>query len=287
MNLSVTPLSALTLLSSSCHERGLVHAYWAANFWALYLFADRVLVKAAPFLPSLLVPGPLVDLPSPTKGLVRQVRTGVLPGVTPTAAALFTFAAIIPALVAVAKSAASAQKGQRADWAVFVRALGHAALSAFVFGWHVHEKAILVALVPLGLISTERPSDGKIYLRLSAAGLYALFPLFTHPRELVTKALLYVAFMRLVWCLLETHFNSSSASSVSPPFVMCGWDRLYAGVIFGVFAFCELVHPLCMAGQMEFLPLMVTSVSCAIGVVSCWVASAASLSSTLHHSAKM
>eukprot|EP00613_Pedinella_sp_CCMP2098_P073673 CAMPEP_0171930772 /NCGR_PEP_ID=MMETSP0993-20121228/28915_1 /TAXON_ID=483369 /ORGANISM="non described non described, Strain CCMP2098" /LENGTH=493 /DNA_ID=CAMNT_0012570681 /DNA_START=1 /DNA_END=1479 /DNA_ORIENTATION=+ len=205
---------------NACHERGLVHAYWAANIWALYLFTDRVLAFSAkrfPPLGSLLMRRAAAFLPagehhaSPSSGLVGSIATAVLPNVSPSVSAIITLAAIVPALVATAAGARAIRR-RRSDTPeeessagrsnmMFDRSLVHASLSAFMFGWHVHEKAILMSLVPLSFVavSGEHPEDAFLFLRLSGVGLFALFPLFTRPRETPTKALLYLCYMRLAW----------------------------------------------------------------------------------------
>jgi alpha-1,3-glucosyltransferase len=157
------------------------------------------------------------------------------------------------------------------------------ALSAFVFGWHSHEKAILVALIPLGLVAPLGADEARLYLRLSGLGIFALFPLFTHPRETPTKVLLYLSFMRLAWNLLADQTPTegdqpkrgslSGKHRISPRTV----DWCFMGALLAVFAFSEVVHPIAFRGQFEFLPLMLTSVVCAAGVVLCWGTSAASL----------
>src|SRR3546814_11424263 len=73
--------------------RGLVHAYWAPNVWALYMFADRVLLLVVRRFPSL---HPLlgVDLSgaaaaSSTAGMVGDFGTSVLPSPRPVHTILF------------------------------------------------------------------------------------------------------------------------------------------------------------------------------------------------------
>lgn len=34
-------------------------------------------------------------------------------------------------------------------YTVFLRAIAHCGFASFMFGWHVHEKAIMLVLVPL------------------------------------------------------------------------------------------------------------------------------------------
>ncbi|KAH8429445.1 ALG6/ALG8 family glucosyltransferase [Aspergillus melleus] len=60
-------------------SRGLCHAYWAPNIWAMYSFTDRVLIQLAPRL------GLTVNqeaLASVTRGLVGDTSFAVLPEVT-------------------------------------------------------------------------------------------------------------------------------------------------------------------------------------------------------------
>ncbi len=48
-------------------------------------------------------------------------------------------------------------------------------------------------------------------------------------------------------------------------FLMVNWLLLGA-----VFVFCEIVHPLAMSPSLPFLPLMTTSVVCAIQLTLAW-----------------
>jgi alpha-1,3-glucosyltransferase len=50
-----------------------------------------------------------------------------------------------------------------------------------MFGWHVHEKAILMVIIPLGLIATESTFHAKSFLFLSTVGHFSLFPLLFQP----------------------------------------------------------------------------------------------------------
>jgi alpha-1,3-glucosyltransferase len=269
---SVVHGASTATLTNACHERGLVHAYWAANSWALYLTADHVIFKALRKLHAIAPALPLPNLPSvlegasATAGLVGRVSTRVLPQITPAIAAALTLLAMLPALVATA-AAAKLSLRQR-DSSVFERSLAHASLSAFVFGWHVHEKAILGALVLLGLLaSAQRPRDATHFLRLSALGGFALFPLFTHPRETPTKLLIFLASLRLAYLAL----GSPRMQAV---------DQLFAILLANLFVFNEIVHPLLFAPRhlLEFLPLMLTSTLCSLGICACWCMSAAQLS---------
>ena len=60
--------------------RGLCHAYWAPNIWALYSFADRILLVIAPYF------GLAIDrnaITSVTRGLVGDTAFAILPNITP------------------------------------------------------------------------------------------------------------------------------------------------------------------------------------------------------------
>ncbi len=51
------------------------------------------------------------------------------------------------------------------------------AFSSFLFGWHVHEKAILLILMPLSCLSIKDAQIGSLYFLMSFISNYSLFPL--------------------------------------------------------------------------------------------------------------
>ncbi|CAG8648107.1 15745_t:CDS:2, partial [Acaulospora morrowiae] len=70
-------------------KRGLCHAYWAPNFWALYSFVDRVLIIAAKRLGWELNE---VAISSFTRGLVGDTNYAILPQVQANHTFMVTFA---------------------------------------------------------------------------------------------------------------------------------------------------------------------------------------------------
>jgi alpha-1,3-glucosyltransferase len=61
-------------------QRGLCHAYWAPNFWALYSFVDRVAIHLTPFVGFEIRNAKAVS--SLTRGLVGDSSFAVLPEIT-------------------------------------------------------------------------------------------------------------------------------------------------------------------------------------------------------------
>ncbi|TPX33389.1 hypothetical protein SmJEL517_g03746 [Synchytrium microbalum] len=165
-------------------KRGLCHAYWAPNFWALYAFADRVLVRVAKLLGLLWIK----ELPTLTRGLVGDVSFGVLPNITPLHTLIATVLSQVPSIIRVWQSPTPDE---------FIHSITMCAFGSFMFGWHVHEKAILLGIVPFSLIATKSEKHARLFYLLSIAGSFSLFPLLFKAAEGPIKLCLLALFAML------------------------------------------------------------------------------------------
>lgn len=138
-----------------------------------------------------------------------------------------------------------------------------AALGAFEFGWHVHEKAVLVGLIPLaGLVGVKGGGMlGEAFLWLSIGSGVGLFPLVEGLGESLFKVAHYAAYHILaVGTLLDGQR-------------LCGWRGLSIGAyaVGGVFlegyAGAGGMHRWVFGERLEFLPLMLVSVYSSIGIM--------------------
>jgi alpha-1,3-glucosyltransferase len=141
--------------------RGLNHAYWAPNAWALLTAADRVLLQCE-WLHAIFLSHPClicydrVDIDakrfgasisidvsgvsSSSRGLVGDTSFAVLPNVKP----MHTFL-----ITVIFQSVFLVKLWRTPTYRSFLTALTLCGYTSFMFGWHVHEKAILLVLVPL------------------------------------------------------------------------------------------------------------------------------------------
>lgn len=67
-------------------------------------------------------------------------------------------------------------------WDTFIGSVTLCGYASFLFGWHVHEKAILLVIIPFSLIAVKNRRFLSAFGPLAVAGHVSLFPLlFTTP----------------------------------------------------------------------------------------------------------
>jgi alpha-1,3-glucosyltransferase len=225
-------------------KRGLSHAYWAPNFWALYNFADKIL--------SIIKKSNTYS--SNTRGLVQTFEHVELPSVQPIVTFAITIAFMIPCFIKLCF-----QKSKD-NFGGFVKPLVICAVTSFMFGWHVHEKAILMAIIPLTLIIWESEANSKYFIFLSIVGHYSLFPLLFTPNLTIIKLSMFIAYTSLSFYFLK---NLRKIPVIEKLYLLgLGLLFLYEHVIQYVIG---------LDRNLPFLPLMLTSVYCALGISYFWL----------------
>jgi alpha-1,3-glucosyltransferase len=235
--------------------RGLTHAYWAANAWALYCGADKLLGAALPRL-GVPVAAPAANLAG---GVVGAGEFAVLPQVGAGATAACVLLALLPCLASLWRRPAPGR---------LPAAVAYSALCGFMFGYHVHEKAVLVALVPLGAVALRSAARAADWLLLAAAGCYGLLPLLHEAQEYPIKVCALVAFLAAAHTGVGHALGGGKRSGGA-----AWWPRHYRLYCWGLVAlelFNSCAHPLLLGERLPFLPLLLTSVYCALGVAWVW-----------------
>ena len=233
-------------------KRGLTHAYWAPNFWALYNFTDRLFSfcqkKIGIELQS-------CDGGASTKGLVTDTIHCTLPSVPPVIPFVLTLLAQVPVLWKLWFDRGS-------NPVQFLRALILCNFCSFMFGWHVHEKAILLMIIPMAVLAMvgNPHTDSVHFFLLSSIGNFSLFPLLYQERETVIKFLLLLCHILAIWIALFKHRRKTSkpsnTSSIGQTLVLVSIP-----VTFLLAEFVLRILP-----TLQFLPLMIYSLFSSIGV---------------------
>ncbi|KAI9375638.1 glycosyl transferase [Aspergillus egyptiacus] len=238
-------------------SRGLCHAYWAPNIWAMYSFTDRVLI---PLAPRLGLPINHEALTSVTRGLVGDTSFAVLPEVSKEHTFALTLLFQLLPLI---------KLWRRPDPDTFVGALTLCGYASFLFGWHVHEKAVLLIIIPLSLIALKDRRYFGAFRPLAVAGHVSLFPLLFTAAEFPIKTV-YTIF----WLVLFLFAFDRIAPVPERPriFLLDRFSLLYITVSIPLIVYCSLVHQLIFGlERYPFIPLMFTSSYSALGVVGSWV----------------
>ncbi|XXG96467.1 hypothetical protein Hte_002750 [Hypoxylon texense] len=237
-------------------SRGLCHAYWAPNVWAVYSFIDRVMIFVAPRSG---LPVKMEAVNSVTRGLVGDTAFAVLPEITPRMCFALTLLFQVIPLV---------KLFVRPSWDAFIGAVTLCGYSSFLFGWHVHEKAILLVIIPFSLIALKDRRHLGAFRPLAVSGHVSLFPLLFTPAEFPIKTV-YTIFWLILFLIV---FDRMAPASRRPRFFL--FDRftnLYITVSIPLIVYCSLLHPAIFGKSYEFLPLMFMSSYSAIGVIGSWI----------------
>ena len=211
--------------------RGLVHDYWAPNFWALYSGLDRFL-------------GSLERLETGSSTPIGPHILMALPNVSVSASVLLTVCGYF-ALFALLLSPSR----KPPPFGVWV-GLGNAV--AICFGWHVHEKAVLMIQVPL-LMAGLAGKISKIHVwRLSLVANVAVMPLLHRREEVVLNWLIMAAGALLQAVIFDLKLEKF-------------WSLLAVSAQF----YGDFLHSFLLGKRLWFLPLALNSVMSAVLLGQC------------------
>ncbi|CAN8318489.1 unnamed protein product [Cochlearia groenlandica] len=244
--------------------RGLCHAYWAPNFWVFYIILDKGLA----FLLRKL--GFEIQIPSAsfTGGLVGDSSPfAVLPQITPLTTFAMVLLAVTPCLI---KAWRKPQPALVARWIAYAYTCG------FLFGWHVHEKASLHFTIPLAIIAVHSVEDAKHYFLVSIVSCYSLFPLLHEPQEYLIKVQLLLLHSMVMWLgFTAQHADEKSlkkeTGDIKSKFEIGCFEKSYLMGLVIVEMVSQFLHPYLLGDKFPFMPLMLISTYCAVGIVYSWI----------------
>lgn len=250
-------------------DRGLCHAYWAPNFWVFYIMFDKV------FALLLVKLGFYIEAPkaSFTGGLVGDSSPfSVLPTITPMITFILVLLAISPCLV---KAWRNPTPKMVSRWVSYAYTCG------FLFGWHVHEKASLHFVIPLSVTALKSSDDAKHYFILSIVSCYSLFPLLFEAQEYPIKVTFLLLYASLAWLGFSSRFPGTIPSSSmketkenksgTPVFSIGYLGQSYLFGLIVVEIWGQFLHPIIFGDRLPFLPLMMISLYCALGMMYSWI----------------
>lgn len=129
---------------------------------------------------------------------------------------------------------------------------------------------ILLGYFCFSILSVMEARDANIFLILSVVGHYSLFPLLYPDSLLLIKVLLLI---------LHSMYSFHSLSKIYP-LNICKYslpllnhiESMYILGLVLIFLYENAIHyVLGISKILPFLPLMITSVYCSIGVIYCWI----------------
>lgn len=243
-------------------QRGLCHAYWAPNVWVFYNLMDKLLTRfLLPFFSNCASSSSSSPAAHMTGGLVEDAGFQCLPSITPKITLLLTLCTMLPALAVLFL---------RPHTKLFMSTLVYCLLCSFMCGWHVHEKAVLMVLIPLSLCTLESLSEARISVFLSIIGTVSLFPLLYQPTEFVLKILLLLFHSGLSYFLLTTEWQEiQELRRIRYIGLLSKFQQFYLSLIVPLLICVHIVCPFFLP-KFEFLPLLMMSLYCAVGTVHGW-----------------
>ncbi|KAE9969246.1 hypothetical protein EG327_010708 [Venturia inaequalis] len=221
-------------------SRGLCHAYWAPNVWAMYSFTDRILIYLAPHF-NLPVNHDAIN--SVTRGLVGDTAFAVLPEITPRHTFILTIGTQIPALLKLFFRPSSHN---------FLSALILTSYSSFLFSWHVHEKAILLIILPFTLLCLHDRRHLGAFRPLAVAGHVSLFPLLYTAQEFPVKVI-----YTILWLVVFlSAFDKLAPASPQPRFFLLDrFSTVYIAIAIPLILYTSLLHGLIFKNNLEQIPI--------------------------------
>ncbi|CAF0773228.1 unnamed protein product [Didymodactylos carnosus] len=239
-------------------KRGLSHAYWAPNIWAIYNVLDKCLSFIGRRFDLFHVRPSTI---STTSGLVQDIEHVVLPSITPMITFGLTLACMMPSLIRLCRHCSKR---------TFIETIVLCALTSFLFGWHVHEKAILIVIIPLTLLAFDSREHARYFVLLSIFGGYSLFPLIFTAPEVPIKISLFVTYTcLLLYTLGEIHGDSGGFLRLP---LLNYLETFFVILLIPHCLYVEFIHTfLHLHLLLPFLPLLLTSLYCSIPIFYCWI----------------
>lgn len=139
----------------------------------------------------------------------------------------------------------------------FIYSVTLSAFESFLFGWHVHEKAVMIILVPLSLISLDSEINMRAYILLTFSGTISLFPLLYKMEESPIKYAIFGMWFLLIPPLLQKQLPQSQKVYAIDKILF-----IYYGLLSLV-----LIIPYFIPSY-EFISLMAISVYCSVGIIT-------------------